>query len=136
MSPIFPRTAAYFAGTLVATTVITTFEIYVLDRYEPRWGRGGSFQVVFAMLAFVSLLATIGFGVRGHYRRILGTKLLSAALGLGSSLVFYALLTLQERYLDGSYLSPIVICLLSVGVGVACAAVPESQPTAYAQPAS
>lgn len=127
---------AYLAGALVATTAVTAFEIYVLDRFEPRWGRGGSFQVVFAMLAFVSLLAAIGFAVRGHYRRTLGAKLLSAALGLGSTLVLYGLFAVQDRYLDGSFLSPMVIALLSIGIGVLCAAVPRSQPTAYAQPAS
>jgi hypothetical protein len=136
MSPILPRTAAYLAGALVATVAVTAFEIYVLGRFEPRWGRGGSFQVLFAVLAFVSVLATVGFGVRGHYRRTLGAKFLSAALGLGSALVLYGLFALHDRYLDGSFLSPIVIALLSIGIGVLCAAVPASQPTAYAQPAS
>ncbi len=116
-------TLSFASGIVLVGIAYALLSVYVIGEFEPRWGRGGSFQVICWLALAAAVIASVSFAIglawmRKNKRFVRGFNASSVAFIVGASA---CLALLGLLYTRGAMGSPWVAALI---LAIASALVP------------
>ena len=118
----FTKIAVFSLGIFVASLAFAGVSVYGLDQYEPRWGRGISFQVLSWIVTLEAIIGALGFalGTRIFHSSGAAWRVFLVGIAVASALLLLGLL--GEMLISSTGVRQILGVSLTFGVSLSAAA--------------